>query len=74
MHAPGAVEEDAATRLHRVGLAEQVLEDRQARAARVAPLAYVGELLGIAEQHDAASGVRDRQRVGQRHLAGLVHE
>ena len=37
-------------------------------------LRYVGELLRVAEQHEPAPGARDRQRVGERHLAGLVDE
>ena len=37
-------------------------------------LADVRELLRVAEQHQAAAGAGDRERVGERHLARLVDE
>ena len=40
----------------------------------VGALADVRELLRVAEQDDAAGALGDGDRVGERHLAGLVDE
>jgi hypothetical protein len=51
-----------------------VLEDGRARPERMRALGDVGELLGVAEQDDAARGLGDRDGIGQRDLARLVDE
>ncbi len=72
MHAPRALEEHAHVRRDGRVLAEQVLEDRRAGAFRMRPLRDLGELERVAEQHDVACGRSHRQRIGERHLPGLV--
>ena len=56
-------------------LAEQVLEHGGVRALGMRALRDLGELQRIAEQDHVARGRAHRQRVGERHLPGLVdHE
>ncbi len=55
-------------------LPEDVLERRDPAALRVAPLLRLLELLRVAEQHERPAGLGDGQRVGERHLPGLVDE
>jgi hypothetical protein len=74
VHAPAAVEEDAAPGADGVVVPEHVLEHGGAGAVRVGALADVRQLLRVAEQDDVPRPLRDGDRVGQRHLARLVHE
>ena len=74
VHAPGRSRKTPRSGRHGVALAEQVLEHRGARAARVCALADMRELLGVAEQHDAARRLGHRERVGERHLPRLVDD
>ena len=75
VHAPRAVEEDPLVRRHRRMLAEQVLQHRGAGALGMRALRDLGELQRIAEQDHVARRRAHRQRVGERHLPGLVdHE
>ena len=54
--------------------AEQVLEHREPARPRVGALRDLRELLRVAEQDDVARRGAERERVGERDLAGLVDE
>ena len=53
-------------------VAEQVLENRAARAPRMRALRDLRELQRVAEQHDVARRGSHRERIGQRHLPRFV--
>ena len=72
MHAARALEEQAHVRRDRRVVAEQVLEHRAPRARGMRALRDLRELQRIAEQHDVARRGSHRERVGERHLPGLV--
>ena len=55
-------------------LAEQVLEHRAPGAVGMGSLRDLRELQRVAEQDDVARGGAERERVGERDLAGLVDE
>ena len=75
MHAEAPLEEDAVIFRDGRGVAEKVLEDGGAAARRMHALGHLGELQRIAEENQVAGGRAHGQRVGERHLAGLVdHE
>ena len=74
MEAPGVLEEQAEVGRHRRLAAEDVRQGRPLGARRVRSLERLVELLRVAEQDEAVRGRRDRDDVGQRDLAGLVHE
>ena len=72
--APGVLEEDPALGRHRPLVAEQVLEHRHLRLLRLRALRDLRELVRVAEEDEVARRVTDRERVGERDLARLVHE
>ena len=72
--APGRLEEEAALRWHRHRIADQMLEGRGGRAARVDALRDHRQLVRVADQHDRPGTRPDRDGVCERHLAGLVDE
>ena len=72
--APGVLEEDPALRRHGLVLAEQVLQDRHLRLVRLRALRDLRQLVRVAEEDEVARDRADRHRVGERHLARLVHE
>ena len=55
-------------------LAEQVLQDRHLRLVRLRALRDLRQLVRVAEEDEVARDRADRDRVGERHLARLVHE
>ena len=59
---------------HRLGAVQHVFECRDADAVGMGGLLRLLELLRIAEQHEAVGRLRHGERIGQRHLPGLVDE
>ena len=72
MQAPGAVEKQPKFLRHDPGVVEHVRQHRAVRAGRMHALQRLIQLLRIAEQQQALGAARRGQRVGQRHLPGLV--
>ena len=68
------LEEDPALRRHGLVLAEQVLQDRDLRLLGLRALRDLRQLVRVAEEDEVARAAADRHRVGERHLARLVHE
>ena len=61
-------------RIHGLRVAQKVLQNGKRGASRVRALGHLGQLLGIAEEDDVGCCGGERQRVGERDLAGLVDE
>ena len=68
------LEEEAAVGRDRLLVADQVLQHGRVAAVRVRALDHLVELLRVADEHEVARAGAHRERVGERHLAGLVDE
>lgn len=71
---PRLGEEDPAIGRHRRLVVEEVLEHRRLGDLGLRALHDLRELVGVAEEDEVARGVPDRDDVGERDLAGLVHD
>src|SRR5258706_16101397 len=70
-----AIEEEALVVAEGLALlADQMNERRNVRAFRMGAALGLLQLLRIAEEDDVARGPRGGERVGERHLPGLVDE
>jgi len=73
--AVGAVEEQAEALGHGGVVAQHGVEARHLRSLGVGALGGLGQLAGVAHQHQPVGGASHGQHVGQRELARLVdHE
>ena len=74
VHTKGLVHEQPFVTLYGTASVEQVSQRRSIRAVGMRAQGGLVKLLRVAEQHQVRRGVRDCQRVRQRHLPRLVHE
>jgi hypothetical protein len=74
VHSPGARQEQTTVLSHGVLAGEQVFQHRAAGTLGMNALSDVWELLRIAEKYDVLRSGADRERIGQRHLPGLIDE
>src|SRR5262245_22849322 len=74
MEPPGLLQKETAIRGDGLLAQEQVLERGYLYSFRVAALERLIQLAWVTQQDNGAGALRDRQDVGERHLARLVHE
>src|SRR5438034_9868980 len=74
MKAPCLGQEQSFVRTDCCTLSQQMGKNRDIRSRRMDTLLRLIELLRIANEDETAGCLRNRQRVGEGHLARLVHE
>ena len=74
LHPVRHVQENAVILVDGLSFAEQMLQHGVADVQRLSPLTDLRELGWVAEQHHIFGAGRNRERVGERDLSGLVDE
>src|SRR5207244_2658551 len=74
MEPPRLLEEKARIGRDGRGVSEQVLQSRDRRSVWMGSLDGLLELAGVTEEDDALRRGRDRERAGERQLAGFVDD
>ena len=69
----GRLQKEAEAGRHGRLVLDHVVERGAVDPRRVNPVRGLAELVGIAQQDQVGGRRRDREQVGQRHLAGLIH-